>query len=461
MNKIISTAALIGLLACGGGLDTHTTTPVALSIKSQPTSQMVIPSQQATFQVVAEGTPDNIGYQWQQFNGANWTDLSGGNSSSFNIVAAESDHGSQFRCRVSNGPLTRFSEPGVLLVSSVYSVSLPPVIYATEGYECRVRFENMLCSQTPNNFSFTVSCDLGVADASSWVVVPASSQVGDHVYKVRVVDSKGPEVTVTSILRVTQAQSPNLSKPARILIIGDSITSAGIYAADLASMLSGPGNPSWEMIGRLRIGAFPGCGVEATPGVTWSWYAQHVRSGPSDPLGDTSPFLVVDTIGAHLDLGPYLLANATAPPDLVIIALGVNDCFSADPTLLAGIDQRISSMFGYSDMVVAAIQKAAPTADIGIALALPGNIRESAFLYKYGPKYTAWGWQRIQRRLVTRQIEHWQNRETERLFVIPWNLVVDTFNGFPDNNAVHPNGLGHHQMSIPIYAWVKSRLATW
>jgi lysophospholipase L1-like esterase len=43
--------------------------------------------------------------------------------------------------------------------------------------------------------------------------------------------------------------------------------------------------------------------------------------------------------------------------------------------------------------------------------------------------------------------------------VIPVQLNLDTTNGYPANNGVHPNEAGYAQIGASIFAWIKSRLA--
>ncbi|MDB4680256.1 hypothetical protein OAE80_04655, partial [Planctomycetaceae bacterium] len=139
--------------------------------------------------------------------------------------------------------------------------------------------------------------------------------------------------------------------------------------------------------------------------------------------------------------------------------LGINDCFSAPAEDVAGIDKRIETMFTSAETLLKAVRKAAPDAEFGLCLTTPPNSRQSAFEANYKDRYPRWGWKRIQHRLVQRQIEHFGNQEAQRRFLIPTELNLDPVDGYPENNAVHPNESGYQQIGQSIYAWLKWRLS--
>lgn len=77
--------------------------PTPASISQQPQNQSVVVGQSATFTVVASGT--QISYQWQSMpsGAAGFSPIAGATSSSYTLSSpAVSDHGTQYRCVVSN-----------------------------------------------------------------------------------------------------------------------------------------------------------------------------------------------------------------------------------------------------------------------------------------------------------------------------------------------------------------------
>ena len=143
-------------------------------------------------------------------------------------------------------------------------------------------------------------------------------------------------------------------------------------------------------------------------------------------------------------------------PQVVIFELGINDCFGANAESLATIDKTIDSVFAHAEKLLAAFHEAAPQARLGICVTTPGNSRPAAFVANYGERYPRTGWEKIQQQLVHRQLQQYQGREDENIFVIPTHLHLDTTAGYPENNSVHPNTTGYHQMAASIYAWLKN-----
>ena len=129
---------------------------------------------------------------------------------------------------------------------------------------------------------------------------------------------------------------------------------------------------------------------------------------------------------------------------------------AGDPKAL---DAGIADMFVEADKLLAEFHKAAPRAQLGLCLTTPPNDRDGAFVANYKTNYPRWNWRQVQHRLVERQLEHFSGREREGIFIVPTELNLDTFAGYPDNNAVHPNKTGYQQIGASIFAWLKSRLA--
>lgn len=147
-------------------------------------------------------------------------------------------------------------------------------------------------------------------------------------------------------------------------------------------------------------------------------------------------------------------------PDMVIFMLGINDCYGADPASNESIDLTIDRVFQHADKLLASFHQTVPNADLGICLTTPGNASPEAFASSDGDSGRCWTWRRIQHRLVQRELEHFGNKQEENIFVIPTQLNLDTKDGFPANNAVHPNSTGYDQIGGTVYAWLKHRLAT-
>lgn len=341
-------------------------------------------------------------------------------------------------------------------------LTLPPVCYAVAGQEMSIYFDNVVLTQTPEEYQFRIQCDIGRLEARRWIVTPAANDVGDHLLTVAVVDESGKILQeANSTLHVASADA-GVGQNLRLLIVGDSLTHATVYPNEIARLLSLSGNPTWTMLGTHRLKqASPGVAHEGYGGWTWARFATHLEPKPDGTSRKrSSPFVFAGKNGTPtLDLERYFAESLGGQrPDVVTVMLGINDCFAAPPNDPKAIDVRIDAMFAQAETLLAAFRKTLPQAQLGICLTTPPNARESGFEANYHGKYHRWGWKTIQHRLVQRQLEHFANRQSENIFLIPTQLNLDPLDGYPVNNGVHPNPLGYRQIGASIYAWLKSRL---
>ena len=341
-------------------------------------------------------------------------------------------------------------------------LTLPPEFYAVPGVEMSVYYDNIVLTETPDAYRFTVACGVGTAEAKRWTVTPKAADVGDHSLKVTVAAADGKQLGhATTTLRVVSAKA-GTGRDVRLLIVGDSLTHATIYSNEIARLLSLPGNPRWKMLGTHKPArAAEGVAHEGYGGWTWQRFATHYEPNPDGTYRKrSSPFVSLGDDGKPgLDVKRYFEKECDGRrPDFVTFLLGINDCFSADPDDPAAIDARIDTMMQQADTLLTAFRQAAPDAELGICLTTPPNAREEGFQANYKGRYHRWGWKRIQHRLVERQIERFADRQKDGLFIVPAELNLDPVDGYPVNNGVHPNEVGYKQIGASIYAWLRARL---
>ncbi|WP_298861769.1 SGNH/GDSL hydrolase family protein [uncultured Gimesia sp.] len=339
-------------------------------------------------------------------------------------------------------------------------LTLPPTFYAVPGVEMNIYYDNIVLTETPEKYRFEVSCKIGKAEQDHWTITPTASDVGPHPLSVKVTDANGTILgTAKTILHVSAANSGSKRDTYRLLIIGDSLTHATTYSNKIAELLSTSGNPKWQMLGTHKPkSAAAGVAHEGYGGWTWQRFAAHYEPNPDGTYRKrSSPFVYLGKDGKPgLDFKRYFKEECNGnAPGVVIIKLGINDCFSAKQD---AIDAKIDGMFSQADILIKALQAAAPQAEIGICLTTPGNSRQEAFFANYKDRYSRWGWKKIQHRLVQRQIEKFAGREKQNLFIVPTELNLDIVNGYPVNNGVHPNTVGYQQIGDSIYSWLKYRL---
>ncbi|MDA1230837.1 MAG: SGNH/GDSL hydrolase family protein [Planctomycetota bacterium] len=344
-------------------------------------------------------------------------------------------------------------------------LTLPSEVFAVPGVQSRIDFDNIVLTQTPQNYRYEVACDIGEIHTDHWAVIPDDTQVGQHnlTVTVRSEQNKTLASASTVLTVVPRNTGSEIQEPIKLLIVGDSLTHASAYPNEIARLLSEPGNPPWRMLGSHKPpSAADGVFHEGYGGWTWDRFATKYEPNPDGTYRKrSSPFVFM---GADknpvLDVARYFEDHCDGkPPEYIVIMLGINDCFGAPPNDLKGIDARIDSMFGHADKLLAAIQQAAPNAEIGLCLTPPPNSRQAAFQANYKDSYTRWGWKRIQHRLIERQLDYVAKKADPRMTVVPTQLNLDPVDGYPENNGVHPNTAGYNQIGTTVYSWLKWRLA--
>lgn len=355
-----------------------------------------------------------------------------------------------------------------VLVSSALSaaqedlrLTVPPLWYGVPGVPMSLYYDNIVLTEKPESYTFSVTSNIGAGEARRWSVTPADKDVGDHPMNVVVKDAKGAVVgQAKTILRIAPKNAGE-GKTLRLLIIGDSLTHASIYPNEIARLLGEPGNPKWTMLGTHKpAGVKPNVAHEGYGGWTWVAFLNRWADEPVDKDKKTvrSPFMFKGADGKPgLDIPRYIKENcAGQAPDVVTFLLGINDCFGAkvdDP------DKTINGVLDNADKFIAAFRAAAPKAVFAIGLTTPPNSREEAFQANYKDKYHRWGWKRIQHRLVEVMLKRFSGKEKEGLYLVPTELNLDPVDGYPVNNGVHPNPAGYAQIGGSFYSWLKAWLA--
>lgn len=256
-------------------------------------------------------------------------------------------------------------------------LTLPPAMYAVPGVEMSLYYDNVVLTETPQDYRFAVTCDLGTTEDNRWTVLPKPADVGDHRLSVVVADTTGEELgRAETVLKVVPADA-GAGQSIRLLVVGDSLTHATTYVNEMARLLSLPGNPAWRMLGTHRPPrAAKGVAHEGYGGWTWSRFLSHYEPEPDGTSRKrSSPFVYPGRDGKPtLDLERYFDEQCGGErPDFVTILLGINDCFGANPDDAAKMDAVIDSTLSNADALLAEFRRAAPEAELGICLTPPPN----------------------------------------------------------------------------------------
>lgn len=347
-------------------------------------------------------------------------------------------------------------------------LTLPPVWYGVPGVPVSLYYDNVVLTEQSENFRFEGSCDIGAAEARRWTVTPGDKDVGEHAMEVVVKDAQGKVLERAKTTLHVAPRNAGTGRELKLLIVGDSLTAATAYPNEIARLLSGEGNPKWNMVGTSKpASAKPGVAHEGYGGWKWSDFLSKFDPKPTGvaagPLArkSTSPFLFAGADGkASFDLQRYFRENAGGQaPDVVTFLLGINDCFGANPNDPKAMDAKITDVLDKADKLLTAFHLAAPKTVLAVGLTTPPNSREEGFEANYHGSYHRWGWKRIQHRLVQRMMERFGDGKKPGVVLVPTELNLDPVDGYPVNNGVHPNGVGYAQIGTSFYAWLKAWLA--
>ena len=361
--------------------------------------------------------------------------------------------------------------PRTIVEASVLQLTLPAEIPLVVGTEFRLWFRNVAMTDDAAKCQFEVQCDRGIATAEHWTFTPQETDIGEHHLTILARSANGtpidPPTKIETTLRIIPARSlaagnqtktdPADQTPFRLLIVGDSLTHASTYPTEVDRLLKASGT-NVELMGTHRpAGVTEGIAHEGYGGWTWARFATHYEPNPDGTYQKrSSPFVFLDDQSKPtLNVSKYFETHFSGQkPDAIIVLLGINDCFGAPPNDLKAMDAHIDQTFVSADAVLASLREAAPEARIGFCLTPPANARDEAFKANYGDRYTRKGWKAIQHRLVQRQLEYVAKKNDPKITIVPTELNVDPVDGYPENNGVHPNTVGYHQIAQMMFAWL-------
>lgn len=324
---------------------------------------------------------------------------------------------------------------------------LPPDIYCNPYADISMYYKNVIRNPDSFPYDFKVSKCPGTIsrDKYTFHIRKKTSTDFRMNVKVRSRETSGKEKGKTTVHYTVITEIPE--DTASILIIGNSLTAAGHYPAKVQSFLRDSVRYPVKFLGTKTSSG----GIhEGYGGKTWKWFGHH---------GD-SPFVFYTADNdSILDFKRYFFEMVHADPDIVVIFLGINDCFRADTTSVGAIDRTIDDMLAEAIFFLDRLIEYKPDLRIGICLTPPANDRVVAFRHNYGDKYTRSEWERIQRRLVRRYITFFGDHFQSNCSLIPVEINIDTFKGYPGDNAVHPNVYGYHQIAASIFNWIYFELS--
>ena len=359
---------------------------------------------------------------------------------------------------------------------------LPKYIYAVQGLETNIYFDNVILTINSANYAFDAKCAKGMQLAERWTYTPATDDAGDYPILINVRDETNAVLArAQSTVRVAAASAGSGTRIS-LLAVGDSLTQASVYTQHLLDLCSTGDNPRLVLIGSRGPGDKPPVGENRHEGYSgWTAEAFATLSGPESRSGyfkrpgTGSPFLYTEEDGrSKPDFARYCRDfNGAKPPDFVTFCLGTNDVFRVTDD---DIEELIDRILLHYDALIGMVRAFGQNTRIGICLTVPPASSQDGFRnYRGQAGQTRWQDRRNQHRFVERLIARYGNREDENTYLVPLYLTLDGVHSFPKRNSVwhartaeegsrifdgvHPSPEGYRQMADTIYSWVKSCLA--
>lgn len=348
---------------------------------------------------------------------------------------------------------------------------LPPEIQAAPSHAINIYFDNIVLAPSLAPYVFDVACAKGTQQDERWTFIPKTDDVGTYPLKITVRDGANQIIAgAATVLNVIPADA-GADKAVSCLLIGDSLTAASVYPAELVELCKTPGNPKLMLIGTNRKS--PETRHEGYGGWTAERFARlYAAREPGTNSARSSPFVYEAGGKTRLDFKRYLAEhNGGQAPDIITILLGCNDNFRADDKT---IEASIDSMFASLDMLIGEFHAVRADTKIGLILPVPPAASQDAFGANYHCEQTRWQYRRNQHRVVERMLKTYGGREEEKIYLVPANVNLDTVHNYPrasmavnsrnpeiitrQANGVHPAREGYYQIADSIYYWLKSVL---
>lgn len=410
------------------------------------------------------------------------------------------------------------------------ALAMPPKIYVLANLQAHIYPEHLL-PESHDLYLHDVTCNVGKQMKCGWVYdVPTTQAAGNIALTWTLADRQTGATLNTATTSVVVADQTK-SGTKNVLVIGDSYVNSGaitqrlldISTTDaLKTTLIGTrgagtnkheGRGGWKVSDYATVGRtyyqFTVSGIAATPAINSTVYtfgggtfivqetAISAGSGtltcsfssgtaPTDGstgtltkssgAGDaTIAFSNVQSLSGNpfwfsgaINFGQYLSTNSLSTPDIVLIQLGVNDCFGS--TTDADVEAIAATAFAQIDALITSIKASNAAVKIGI-VSPPTYANQDGFGADYGCGQTAW---RAKRNIVTwnkKLYVYFAGKEAQNVYVVAAGLNVDTENNFPtitqainsqnantvtvQKSGVHPADSGYKQIGDAMFAFIK------
>ena len=339
-------------------------------------------------------------------------------------------------------------------------LNLPSKLYALVGEELNIYFDNLVDGHD-TDYSFDVTCAVGMQLERCYRLTAETA--GSYEITISATNKQGATVKKTSTIVVAGA-SAGSGATKKVIVLGDSTTNNGVAITKLNENFSGD-------VMRITTLGTRGDAPNQHEGRS-GWKFQSYMTSPTDS-GDSSvvnPFYNPST-GAF-DAAYYFANSGVDIPDWFFINLGINDVFGAATD--DALNSMLTTLNGYCDSMIASLKSAAPNMKIGVCLTIPPNYSQDAFGKAYSCGQTRNRYKRNNVLWVQNQIDRYDGRESEKIYLVPIHTNLDTkYNmGMEENQhnkrnsekyaspigngGVHPVTSGYWQIADAYWFFLKN-----
>lgn len=354
--------------------------------------------------------------------------------------------------------------PKYMPVDSDITLNLPTKIYALEGYELNVYFENL--TEDWEEYQWDVTCDKGMQLKRGYRINPTNSDVGEHTLTITATNQSGGSASKTTTLVVTASSAKN-GVAKKLIVLGDSTTNNGIAVTKLNQNLV---NDVMSITTLGTRGTAPN-NHEGRSGWKFSSYfnppnAGDVASGVENPWYNPS----TETFDAN-----YYFANSgIEKPDWLFINLGINDMFGYTNDF--SLARAINDAKDLCNEMIASIKSVSADTKIGLCLTIPPNHSQDAFGKVYKCNQTRDRCKRNNVIWVQNLIETYDGKESDGIYLVPIYVNLDTvynmgmetlpvnarntdvtYQSPIANGGVHPVESGYWQIADVYTAFLKAQ----
>jgi lysophospholipase L1-like esterase len=350
------------------------------------------------------------------------------------------------------------------------AMTLGPALFAVAGQPFTLEYDNVILSRDSEQYRFNVLCGTcpwaDTMQRRRWAGTPP--QPGEHALTVGTVsfDFTRTLAQGATTLRVAPAEALR-ARPPRLLVFGDSITRQHWWVNGVARRLDAAGVRGWSMIGREYTDGTPpfsekppaGVRHEAEYGWSFSFFSSFIAADEAQARAfrrPRSPFVYGESpLAAKLDVPRYYAETSGGQPaDFVVMQAGINDIWGVNAEDPVALKQRLDLTMANIKRLVDAFTAAHPGTHVGLILPAPFTRSEKNFNDAYKGAVTRWNARQGQHALVRAMIETFGGKEAERIWLIPLHASFDTVDGYPVDNAGHPNPHGQGQIADAVFAWM-------